>query len=194
MLDSLCAIAGRSTRIPCPRPLSYTPSRLGFTADLPHLRLTIIVREMQNIVVSGAGVDSAGFGQEPWVFWQIQSQAADVSIPDPSGETPYNALPAPPPGDTWDVPHANGLYQGIIEHGCVGAPGATFDVTLDSWVARLTDNVSMGSVHLTDDVQGHGYYTFSYTLRATDDAGNVSDFVISGDANAFCVGKPHFDS
>jgi hypothetical protein len=92
----------------------------------------------------------------------------------------------PPPGQTWGpIPNANGLFQGVIENGCVG-PAATFDLTLDSSVYRPSNSKIFGAVHLTDAVQGHGYYKFTYTIRATDESGHVSDFEFSGDANAYC--------
>ena len=73
-------------------------------------------------------------------------------------------------------------------NGCTGVP-ATFDLTLDSSVYRISTGVVFGSVHLVDEVEGWGYYNFEYTIRARDENGNVSDFIFSGDADSFCTGQ-----
>ena len=147
---------------------------------------------MQNVVVSGTGVDSLGAFQEPWATFKIVSTAADHSIPQPADD-PYG-LPVPAPGTSFDeIPHANALFQGIIENGCLGTP-ATFDLTLDSSVFRISSRAVFGQVHLVDSVSGPGYYTFRYTVRASDEVGNVSDFVFSGDANAYRTAKSGFSA
>jgi hypothetical protein len=103
-------------------------------------------------------------------------------------------LPVPAAGDTWsDIPHANGLFQGIIVNGCLG-PAATFDLTLDSSIYRISTGQTFGGVHLADTVEGHGFHNFKYTIRATDEAGNVSDFVFSGDADSYCTWQSNFSS
>ena len=162
-----------------------------FTANLPHLRLNIIWRQMRNVVVSGDGVGSLGAFQESWATFKIESANADVSIPALAAD-PY-ALPVPLPGQTWmSGPYANGLFQGIIHNGCLGP--ATFDLTLDSSVFRVSTGATFGDVHLIDAVDSPGYYNFSYTIRATDEAGNVSDFIFSGDADAFCTSESALSS
>jgi hypothetical protein len=188
LVDKLCARTATSSRRSCPAGVhGGVGAADDVSAGLPHLRLNIILRQMSNAVVSGSGVDSLGLLQEPWATWKIVSTAADVSIPAPAAEG--FGLPVPPPGATWgDIPHANGLFQGIIHNGCIG-PAPTFDLTLDSNVYRPSSNQIFGQVHLVDSVQGPGYYNFKYTIRATDESGNVSDFVFSGDADAFCTGQ-----
>jgi hypothetical protein len=76
-------------------------------------------------------------------------------------------------------------------NGCVGTPAA-FDLTLDSTVFRTSTSEVFGQVHLVDEVNGHGYYNFMYTIRAMDEEANVSDFVFSGDADAFCTHQASF--
>lgn len=191
LMAKLCARAARDSNA-CPPSLN---GGVGFpsdkiTAGLPHLRLNIILREMRNVLVSGSGVDSLGAFQEPWATFKIESNAADISIPEPA-DPPYG-LPVPAPGDIWsDIPHANGLFQGIIENGCMGPP-ATFDLTLDSSIYRSSTGEVFGEVLLVDAVEGHGYYNFKYTIRATDEAGNVSDFIFSGDADSYCTSQSDF--
>ena len=142
-------------------------------------------------MVEGSGVDSLGANQDPWATFKIVSAAANVSIPTPAA--PAYALPVPLPGDDpWiDIPEPNALFQGIIWNGCVGIP-ATFDLTLDSSIYRISTGEVFGSVHLVDEVEGHGYYNFKYTIRATDEDGNVSDFVFSGDADSVCTTQANF--
>lgn len=188
LIESLCARAKRGFELNCPPGTRRGPSAIDkFSAGLPHLRLNIILRDMRNVVVSGAGVDSLGTFKEPWATWKIVSNHADVTLPAPADEA--YGLPVPPPGEIWDVPHANIIFQGLILNGCIGTP-ATFDLTLDSSVFRISSGEVFGDVHLVDSVQGYGHYNFKYKLRATDEAGNASDFIFSGDADSFCTAQP----
>ncbi len=192
LVDKLCARTAGNSPVRCPASVEGPGASDTITAGLPHLRLNIILREMRNVVVSGSGVDSLGLFQEPWATFKIASTTADVSIPAP-GDPPYG-LPVPAAGDTWsDIPHANALFQGIIENGCL-SNAATFDLTLDSSIYRTSTGQTFGGVHLADSVEGHGYYNFKYTIRATDEAGNVSDFVFSGDADSYCTSQSSFSS
>jgi hypothetical protein len=188
LVDRLCALASRSAGRNCPGilygDLGFPSGPDDITAGLKHLRLNIIVRRMENIVVAGEGV---GVPEDAWASFKITSSAADVALPGPAD--PPSNLPAPPPGPAWtEFFHTWYLFQGIILNGCVGVP-ASFDLTLDSSVYRLSDGAVFGSVHLVDEVDGHGYYNFKYTIRATDDLGNKSDFVFSGDADSYCTSK-----
>lgn len=193
MINRLCApTASRSENV-CPPGLKGAPGfpdpNDDFSAELPHLRLNIVLWELQNIVVSGSGVDSSVSNDVSWVNFRIESSTADDAIPGPADPTPGS--PLPPPGNTWSLSTPHTIYQGIIENGCTGSP-ATFDLTLDSAVYRNNTSHEFGEVHLTDEVEGHGYYKFRYTIRATDEDGNVSDFVFSGDANAYCTSQSAF--
>jgi len=190
LVGRLCARATGHTQMRCPTGLNHFDGPDVIGMYLPHLRLNIILREMRNVVVEGSGVDSLGALQDPWATFKIVSAAANVSIPTPAA--PRYTLPAPAPGDTWnDIPEPNVLFQGIIWNGCVGIP-ATFDLTLDSSIYRTSTGEVFGSVHLVDEVEGHGYYNFKYTMRATDEDGNVSDFVFSGDADSICTTQANF--
>ena len=192
LVDKLCARATGRSPVRCPSGASGAGASDEIAANLPHLRLNIILREMRNVVVSGSGVASLGLLQDPWATFKIESTTATVSIPT-AADPPFG-LPVPAPGETWsDIPHANALFQGIIENGCLGPP-ATFDLTLDSSIYRINTGETFGSVHLADSVQGHGYYNFKYTIRATDETGNVSDFVFSGDADSYCTSQSNFSS
>ncbi len=190
LVERLCARATAHTGVSCPAGLNHFDGPDVIGMYLPHLRLNIILREVHNIVVAGSGVDSLGANQDPWATFKIVSAAANVSIPTPAA--PDFVLPAPLPSPLpSDVPEPNTLFQGIIWNGCVGVP-ATFDLTLDSSIYRISTGEVFGSVHLVDEVEGHGYYNFKYTIRATDEDGNVSDFVFSGDADSICTTQAGF--
>lgn len=192
LTDRLCAVISRNNDVKCPGSLrgGVSGNHHGgpdeISAGLSHLRLNIILEEMQNIPVSGGGIDTLGVFQEHWATWKISSAAADQSIPGIMEQG--FGLPAPGPGETWSVPNANGLYQGIIDNGCLGTP-ATFDISLNSTVYRPSNSDHMGEVNLTDEVVGWGDYVFSYTIRAEDMDGNASDFIFSGIADAFCTSQ-----
>jgi len=191
LVNRLCARATAHTPMSCPASLNHFDGPDVIGTYLPHLRLNIILRKMQNIVIAGSGVDSLGALQDPWGTFKIVSAAANVSIPAPAA--PAYTLPVPLAGDApWtDIPEPDVLFQGIIWNGCVGIP-ATFDLTLDSSIYRASSGAMFGAVHLVDSVKGHGYYNFKYTIRATDEAGNVSDFVFSGDADSICTTQANF--
>jgi hypothetical protein len=190
LVSRLCARATGHTQARCPVDLHHFDGATEIGMYLPHLRLNIVLKEMRNIVIAGSGVDSLGALQDPWGTFKIVSAAANVSIPTPAA--PPNSLPVPAPGETWsDIPLVNTLFQGIIWNGCVGTP-ATFDLTLDSSIYRISTGEVFGSLHLVDEVEGHGYFNFKYTIRATDEDGNVSDFVFSGDADSVCTTQASF--
>ncbi len=187
----LCDRVSRNSGLRCPESIhgGVSSGHGGpdeLSAGLPHLRLNIILQEMQNIPVSGGGIDTLGAFQEPWATWKFSSTAADQSIPGLMEDG--FGLPVPPPAETWPVGNANGLFQGIIHNGCVGTP-ATFDVSLNSTVYRPSNSDIMGEVDLSDEVHGWGDYVFKYTIRAEDQDGNASNFVFSGIADAFCTGQ-----
>jgi len=158
----------------------------------PHLRLDIVLARMENKAVSGGGIaqDPNDLNDDLYATWKIQSVAATSSIPGPGDEA--FGLPVPNPGEVWSVPHGNGLFQGIISNGC--SKSTVFDVDLVSEVIRVMtlSNTTLGAVHLQDETVGNGFYIFSYTIRATDANGNVSDFIISGDARAYCTDQASF--
>lgn len=185
--NMLCASGAYHRKISCPGPLSKGQRGGGFTAKIPHLRLNIILHRMKNTIVSGTGIASLGAFEEPWWDVKIESAAADSSIP--LFNAPAVGLPVPPPGETWSVPHANVIYQGIIRNGCQGSPKATFDLAMQSRIFRVSSGQAFGEVSMDDNLTGPGDYGFKYTIRATDEFGNVSDFKFVGHADAFCTGK-----
>jgi hypothetical protein len=159
-------------------------------AELPHLRLDIFLTRMEHQAVSGGGVpvDAIDFNDDDiWAHWKIQSAAATTSKPGPADE-PFG-MPIPQnPGEVWLIEeyHQFALFRGVISNGCSNT--TVFDVDLVSDVFRLS-NITLGAVHLQDEVVGNGFYVFSYTITATDPDGGVSDFIFSGDAIAYCTAQ-----
>jgi hypothetical protein len=159
------------------------------SAGLPHLRLEIVLTEMEHFALAGNGVVSYGY---PEASVKIASNAADASIPAPAA-APLE-FPTPTSNHIWHLEQnatvyasINPLYVGIIENGCLGAP-AMFDLTLDGTIAVPGGEV-IGEVHLADSVFGPGYYDMEYTVRATDADGNVSDIVFRGHATSTCTSQ-----
>lgn len=152
-----------------------------FTADNPHLRLDIMLKRIEHQNISGSETPSI-FGTTTFVDIQFESLSADLMSSNMVGLLHYV-------GDTVANPPLP-IYTLFIENGCVGSPPATFDLALTSHIySDLDKSNSLGSVQLYDEVVGHGYYNFSYTIRAEGDDGNISDFTFSGDANSTCADK-----
>lgn len=188
--DRLCRSLAAFARVsPCPATLTFRLGPVNFqppeivAADLPHLKLDIILGPMENRLVSGAGVaiDQGEPFELLYANWLIQSDDADVQVPEEDGY----GLPAPNPGQVWpSPPFANGLYQGIILNGCSST--TVFDLTLDSSVTK--NGATLASVHLSDTVVGNGFYVFAYNILASD-ADGTSNFIFRGDVRAYCTAQ-----
>lgn len=159
------------------------------SAGLPHLRLEIVLTEMEHFALAGNGVVSYGY---PEATVKIVSNAADAAVPA-AAAAPLE-FPTPTSDHIWHLEQnavvyasINPLYVGIIENGCLGAP-AMFDLTLDGTIAVPGGEV-IGEVHLADSVFGPGYYDMEYTVRAADADGNVSDIVFRGHATSTCTSQ-----
>ena len=192
LTDVLCGVVNRGKRASCPPNAGGAASPPGtVTAKLPNLRLNIILREIQNVLVSGSGVDISGTHHADLQgYFQIGSSNADYSLPLDDG---FYFLPLPAPGDTWSaMNNANQLFAGLIVNGCLSA--ATFELSLHSSVfaGSHDDEIDgpFGGIQAEDSVTGPGYYNFKYTIRATDPDGNQSDVIFSGDADSFCTIQP----
>lgn len=198
LFDHICKSAEAFLEpLNCPLTLTERVSVRNFlpppiiAADLPHLRLDIVLNRMEHQAVSDGGVtadpDPVNFSDDLYATWRIQSAGATAQFPDFTDPDQEDlGLPVPQnPGEVWDnLDHANLLYQGVIRNGC--STSTVFDVELVSAVIRL-NGMTLGEVQLQDEVVGSGFYVFSYTIRATDPNGGVSDFIFSGDARAYCT-------
>jgi hypothetical protein len=146
------------------------------------VRVTLHVQEITNTPVSngGANVDESLF-----VHWLTGSAAADVE----SGG-PY-MWPVPPPGGSFSGvtqfsgPSGMVVYDAIKLNAC-GALGA---FPVDHTAAIIDFTTEYGAFVGSDaTIDATGYYNMSYTIRAEDGDGGVSDFRIEGIAVALCSG------
>ena len=192
LFERLClSIVGK---VRCPETATYGDTVVGSSrsagpgggpddvaALLPaNLRVSFVLQEMENEIVSGGGVDIPA-----WAVWETTSSAAT----DESGG-PFS-LPAPGPGETWDVPHANLIYNAIVEDGCGNTP--VFPVEFHSSVNEMEDFLSefveIGDFDAVDNstLTPNGFWTFSYTIRAVGTNGGVSDFKFRGVVSVTCT-------
>lgn len=166
-----------------PAPQGGFPPIDDEAAPLPaHLRVTFILQQMENEVVSGGGV-----GIPCWARWETHSSVATEEFEEGG---PFS-LPAPGPGEVWPVPHANGIYDALVEDGCGNTP--LFPVEFHSSVGEMEDilapYVQIGQFDAVDDttLQPNGFWTFAYTIRATGTQGGVSDFKFRGIVSVTCT-------
>lgn len=198
----LCESIGRTIRCPDstvdngtvvgsfggPAPRGGDSALNDLTATLPaNLRVTFVLQQMQNEVVSGNGVDVPC-----WATWETHSPVATL---ERSNGGPFS-LPAPGPGEIWPIPHANGIYDALVRDGCGNTP--VFPVEFHSTVGEMEDILSpfvqIGEFSETDEttLQPNGFWTFSYTIRATGSNGGVSDFKFRGVVSVTCTNLETF--
>lgn len=193
-IERQCTAAATSgSRAKCPSTLTSDGAAHGgaqpspvIAAGLPHLRMYVILRRLENKVISGGGVKTADQFNPTFAYWTLTSAAATSTenMAYPVG------LPTPEPGNAWDnLDHANLLFAGIIQNGCSKA--TKFDVSLESSIGDL-QGATFGDVSLSDETIGYGYYTFQYKIRATGSDDGVSDFLFSGEVPVTCVGQASF--
>jgi hypothetical protein len=153
-----------------------------FTTELPpHLRVSFVLTEMSHDVVSGGGVQGAVF-----VRWENRSTAATKELYS------YSAYEAPNPGSplSLDFP----IYDGFVHDGCGNTP--VFPISFHSWVLEdYVKHAVLGEFSATDNstIQPNGFWTFAYTIRATDSHGGVSDYTFRGTVSATCTNLDSFD-
>lgn len=174
LLSPALALCNREVK-GCPPPVAHgggylPPTKL--TADAPHLRLHLILRETGNTPVAGGGLTLVA------AKWKA-STSAWVSWPGHD----WVILVMQAPGQTWE---ANAwMFQGVKVDGCLG-PSQEFDIELKNELFQ--GGAGVGSLTVSDDVVGTGSYVFEYTVRGTGADGAVSDFTFRGDAYLFCSG------
>jgi hypothetical protein len=190
-IERHCATAvTQAGPVNCPWTLSAggRPSGAGgqtstILANLPHLRMDVVLRRMENKIVSGGGVKNPVELENITVAsWTLSSNAATSIL----AQTYPRRLPAPPPGESWDITHNDHLFGGIIQNGCSNT--TEFDIALQSSVHDFDDH-TFGEVSLSDETVGSGYYSFRYKIRATGLDGGVSDFFFSGEVPVTCVAE-----
>ncbi len=160
----------------------------GLVAELPaSLRVTFVLQQMENEVVSGNGVDVPC-----WARWETHSPIATEEREEGG---PFS-LPAPGPGEIWPVPYHNGIYDALVQEGCGSTP--VFPVEFQSSVGEMEDILSpfvlIGQFNAVDNttLQPNGFWNFSYTIRATGTSGGVSDFKFRGTVSVTCTNIESF--
>jgi hypothetical protein len=138
-----------------------------FEATLPaNVRVTFVLQQMENEVVAGNGV-----GNTCWARWETHSS---VATEEREGGGPFS-LPAPGPGEIWSVPHANDIYDAIVQDGCGNTPviPIEFQSSVGEMETLLDPYVQIGEFSAVDasTLQPNGFWTFSYTIRATGSNG-----------------------
>lgn len=191
VFERICAEAESSLKfLSCPLKLTDQVTRKSFlpppviAADLPHLRLAILIDRIEHQAVSGGGIgqDSADQFDDFAMFWDVESEAATEAHPDEFVFLPVN-LNA---GEVWNPGVGQPIFSGTVANGC--SSETVIDVKLTSFVQReLIGNIA--EVQLQDMVVGNGSYVVSYTIRATEGTGAVSDFIFGGYANAYCTAQ-----
>jgi hypothetical protein len=160
----------------------------AFQANLPNVRVSLLIQDIANVVVSGSGVDTIadnGAG-EVFVDWSTTGLPADEENGGPYG------WGLPDPGETWEnLSHPGGgggllVYDALVFGAC-GGP-LSFHI---AHTASIEDNgLVIGQFDGSDNstLDETGFYNVNYTARADDGMGNVSDFVFSGKVNVTCSG------
>jgi hypothetical protein len=152
-------------------------------ADLPNVRVTMVVQGIVNEVVANGGVDpdqdillwwaTINTGTVP-VFPLVESGTAATALPEP-GETAYE-------GDNLV------MYDAIVYGACESLSAFRIDHTA-SIKEGGAFGVELGAFHGVDNstLDSTGFYNFRYTVRAKVDSG-VSDFHVFGKVNLTCSG------
>lgn len=180
------------TRFITPRVFpSHGSAGFGRADDLtsvppPNLRVLLVLQQMEHHVVSGGGVPQS------WIFWHGDSSAATLQMHQFQADP---TLPLPGPGEIWPIGLGSVIYSGLELGGC-GSPSVSFPLNLESWVVEEADSefggpgeTEFGRVTVSDQdtITTAGTYSFSYTIRASDGDGAVSDFELRGAVWANCV-------
>jgi hypothetical protein len=147
-----------------------------FKANLPNVRVSFVLEEIENEIVAGGGVSG-----DPYAFveWLTTSSAASIETGGPYG------YPLPPPGVTWDDLYHAVIYDAIVFNACESF--SAFPVDHDASIEG--NGVEIGAFHGVDasTLNHTGYYNFSYKAHATSAGGAVSDFRFSGKVNVVCT-------
>lgn len=148
-------------------------------ADLPHVRVSMVLQEIANVIVSGGGVSVTGLN--PFVEWTTTGAAASVERGGPYGYS------LPGPGSTWNNfgPHTI-LYDALQFNTCESF--GAFPIRHDAVIRAAGGPIGAFAGVDNTTVDHTGFYNFSYTVRARDARGGVSDFRFSGKVNATCSG------
>jgi hypothetical protein len=188
-LPQFCVTSGR---VKCPPVVSgggipggaWMPSDFGY--NYRNVRVSFYVNEISNEIVANGGADVTDLG---FVNWQTNSSEALLESGGPF------MWPAPGPGQTYsDFSHYGSpsgllIYDALVFNAC--GSFASFPVEHEATVTETYEGTIVGSFAGTDNstIDSTGYYNLSYTIRAEDGDGGVSDFRIEGVVAAICSGQ-----
>ncbi|MCA1604203.1 MAG: hypothetical protein LC775_01665 [Acidobacteria bacterium] len=186
LVSRLVQIISPSIRLPNSLDTSISPNTLidDFTARPPeNLRVTFLLQQIENEIVSGSGAGGAAAPCFAW--WEARSS---VSVATAENGGPF-ALPVPGPGEIWPIPYHNGIYDAIVQDGCGNTE--IFPVELHSWITEntLENPTSIGEFSKVDDttLQSNGFWNFAYPIRAIGTNGDVSDIKFRGIVSVTCA-------
>lgn len=148
----------------------------AFQADLPNVRVTFFMQEIENEVIADEGVDT---DLGPYVHWITTGTEADVEngfgyispLPGPGGMENFG-------GDSLMI------YDALVFNAC--GSFSSFPVTHQSELFEDGD-ITLGLFIAFNDstIDSTGFYNLKYTVRANNPNG-VSDFHFSGKASVTC--------
>jgi hypothetical protein len=185
-LGVFCAVVGIANAEVGQQLHAKRPGNIPFIDDIatelpPHLRVTFALTEMSHDVVSGGGVQGTAT-----VLWDAHSTAATKDCcADPVIQG------APDPGPPYSYPWGLVIYDGLVYEGCGNTP--VFPISFDSWIEEGVAVLGEFSATDTSTIQPNGFWTFAYTIRATDSHGGVSDYTFRGTVSATCTNLYSFD-
>jgi hypothetical protein len=155
-------------------PLGLPTIDPAFKADLPNVRVTIVIQEMSNTAVANGGIDDPSAS----LTWATTSPAAS----DEEGGPYLVGLPTPGPPVFSQIL----IYDALVNDACESFS----PFPIDHLVSIMDADGEIGAFHGVDNstVDATGFYNIHYTIRATNAAGAVSDIHFSGKVSATCSG------
>jgi hypothetical protein len=153
-------------------------------ADVPHLHVSFILREIRNQAVANGGLTL----DQMFLEW-----AWDSPLPSVDQSNGRTVAPPPAPGDTLLFPSYSTIYGQTFLNACAGF--TTFPIELTAKMVVSTpifpipdDADLLGSFHGVDHstIDHTGFYEFAYTVRAEHE-GSISDYHFWGTVSVTCI-------
>jgi hypothetical protein len=155
----------------------------AFKAELPNVRVSMVVQTMSNVAVANGGVEA---NSDRALWWTITNTGTvPIFLVNESGTS---AAPLPPFGEPDDEADDRVIYEAIAFGACENLSSFHIDYT-----ASIREGgafgAELGAFHGVDTstLDATGFYNFSHTIHATAADGGVSDFHLSGKVNVTCT-------
>jgi hypothetical protein len=152
----------------------------AFTAELPHVRVSMVLHKVVNEIVANGGVETFdGVHDTLKLAWTTFGG-------DPNVEASYTYLGDSLPGPGDPAYYSSLVYDAVVFNACPGLSSFTVNHYAEIRDA-FTDDI-LGTFQGLDleTIDALGYYNFNYTVRVDDADGAVSDFHFSGKVNVTC--------